>query len=473
MEASLAAAAAAGGGASAGAAHGACLAVAVSGGPDSMALAALLAAWAAPRRARLRAITVDHLLRPESGAEAALVAGRLRALGLEHVTAVAEWPGGCPPPASRRQAAGRAERFRLLSREAAAAGARLVLLGHHAGDSVETALGWWARASGLRGLAGIAPAVALGDLVLVRPLLSVPKARLLATAGARRVAHVTDPSNVSEAYDRVRVRAAVAAMAGTACGPSEAALLRVVEHARVVAGDMDAAARAVLAAAVVRHDARGYALLAPAQLLAPGVPPGVARLVIRRILMAYGGREFGARHDGVERAHAALAAGAARRGITAGGCVLRSLRPATAAAAARGAPDTVLVCREPRVALQDPLRFAPVAPGAGVLWDGRFSVRMRVRATAVGVSVPPLELRAFSEPLRMALRARPGGAALDDRMGVPHAVKVGLPAVCARDGALLALPHIGYSTIRGVAFDATFTPLRPLGAAAAAAACEY
>lgn len=388
----------------------------------------------------------------------------MRALGLSHAIAVVDWSAaGGAPRGSHRQAAARAQRFALLARESAAAGARTVLLAHHVGDNVETLLSVFARCSGLRGLRGIERSAAFGELRVVRPLLSVSKERLRATCVARGVEYVTDPSNFSPEYDRVRVRTAVARMSAGR-GPSVEALVRVMAGARALVGDLDAEARALAATALTRHDICGFALLRPAALLPSAVPGVVARWLLRDILRYYGGQEFGASEGVVNRVYKAIALGSPSVGIALGGCVLRP----HGAPLRNGALDAsvLLLCREPGV-VGAGARAPPtvLVPDVRVLWDRRFAITMRVDS---GAPAPPPQLvvSAFSEPLRRALRASRHGCDMDARASMPHNVKVGLPAVCTGgpDGRLVALPHYGYCSLPGVRFETRFAPLFTMGA---------
>ncbi|GJD63832.1 tRNA lysidine(34) synthetase TilS [Methylobacterium frigidaeris] len=174
--------------------------LAVSGGPDSTALMGCAAL--AGRGVPVIVATVDHGLRPASTAEADGVAGLAARLGLRH--RVLAWTG--PKPAARLQEVARAARYRLLADLAREAGADLVLTAHTLDDQAETVLMRLCAGSGPAGLAGMAPARALGGLTLGRPFLSVPKARLVATCEARGWPFVRDPSNTDPRFGRARLR---------------------------------------------------------------------------------------------------------------------------------------------------------------------------------------------------------------------------------------------------------------------------
>jgi tRNA(Ile)-lysidine synthase len=150
------------------------LAVAVSGGADSLSLALFAAAWARKRGGCASALTVDHGLRPEAAAEARRVGRWLRARGIEH--RIIAWRG--TKPAANIQAAARAARYGLLSAWCARHGVLHLLLAHHADDQAETYLMRLARGSGVDGLAAMAPVHELPSVRVLRPLLDVPRARL-------------------------------------------------------------------------------------------------------------------------------------------------------------------------------------------------------------------------------------------------------------------------------------------------------
>ena len=242
------------------------LGVAVSGGPDSLALL-LLANAAMP--GRVHAATVDHRLRPESAAEAAFVGEVCARLGVpHHVLADADAPiegGGV-------QAQARALRYRLLAGWAAPFG--WLATAHHQDDQAETLLMRMARGAGLAGLAGIRPRRALGSVMLVRPLLGWRRAELEGIVAEAGLDAVDDPSNRSDAYDRTRARALLAERGDDLPTPRFAAAashLREAEEALAWAADREWQARVA---------ADGSALL----LDPDGLPPELLRRLAARAI---------------------------------------------------------------------------------------------------------------------------------------------------------------------------------------------
>lgn len=174
------------------------VAVAVSGGPDSMALLALTHAVCPTIAA-----TVDHRLRAESATEAAMVARWCGARGIAHTTLLP--PDGWAPASI--QADARALRYTLLAGWATANGAATLLTAHHADDQAETFLMRAGRGSGVTGLAGIRAVRDLDGLTLARPLLGWRRDELRAVAEAAGAPFVDDPSNTDPRFDRAHVRA--------------------------------------------------------------------------------------------------------------------------------------------------------------------------------------------------------------------------------------------------------------------------
>lgn len=182
------------------------VAVAVSGGPDSMALCYLLSRHAQKNGMRVKAFTVDHGLRPESADEARQVAAWVRAFPcVEHE--ILTWTGD--KPQSRILEEARAARYGLLQQGMKNCGASYLFVAHHQDDQAETFLIRLAKGSGLDGLSGMRPVQAMeGGGKIVRPLLDVPKADLVKLCGENDIPFVRDPTNENTHYTRPRLRAA-------------------------------------------------------------------------------------------------------------------------------------------------------------------------------------------------------------------------------------------------------------------------
>ena len=181
--------------------------IAVSGGPDSLALLLLAAA---ARAGQVEAATVDHGLRPESREEAEVVGRVCAELGVPHRILRAEW-AQAPQTAIQEQA--RHERYRLLAVWAEERCLDAVLTGHHLDDQAETLLMRLARGGGVRGLASMrrTSIVPGSKTLLLRPLLDWRRSELQQLCARAGVDAAADPSNKDAKYERVRVRRALAA----------------------------------------------------------------------------------------------------------------------------------------------------------------------------------------------------------------------------------------------------------------------
>jgi len=192
------------------------LVLAVSGGPDSTALLMLMARWrsALKRGPKLIAVTVDHGLRRASAGEARAVKRLARRLGVPHRTV--RWEG--KKPASGLQEAARSARYQLLAAAAKSARAGAIVTAHTLDDQAETVLLRMSRGSGLGGLCAMArssplPANGTREIMLVRPLLEIPKARLVATLARAKIEFADDASNRDPRFTRARLRELMPALA--------------------------------------------------------------------------------------------------------------------------------------------------------------------------------------------------------------------------------------------------------------------
>lgn len=386
--------------------------VAVSGGPDSVAVFHLADLWARRHGRELRVYTVDHGLRPESAAEISQVRGLCAAAGRPHRSL--DWTG--VKPRSGLQAAARDARYRLLTAACRADGVGDLLLAHHLDDQAETLLHRIDRGTGPDGLSGMAPVRSLDGVRLVRPLLDIPKARLLATCRAAGLRWSEDPSNGNPRFARTELRTLAPLLADDGITPAR--LGRLASAMATTRAALDGRAADWMAE---------HATIAPAGIvtldrvaLAAAHPVLQSRLV-DRALRAIGGIGYPLRRDGVTRLLAWMTAdGVGRRVRTLAGCRVEVDEAA------------VSVLRDWRQAGR-PLVVA--ARGRGH-WDGRFEIE---NPTAAPVRIGVCGDEGWRRWRRTEQSRRfPAGTA------VPHAARLALPAVVDLDGGI-GLPHLVHS----------------------------
>ena len=232
------------------------LAVAVSGGPDSVALAILAATWASERGGTVLALIVDHRIRPEFTAEAATVAERLTARNMP--SRILTLSGLTPGPALAERA--RQARYHALATACREAGILNLLLGHHAADQAETLMIRVLARSASRGLAGMPALLEQPRLRLLRPLLGIDPARLRATLRKAGITWVEDPSNTNPAALRPRLRL-------NAPNDHHPALARAAQAA-AIARAIEETRRAEELASIASLHAEGYAIIRASRLSA-------------------------------------------------------------------------------------------------------------------------------------------------------------------------------------------------------------
>jgi tRNA(Ile)-lysidine synthase len=234
--------------------------LAVSGGPDSVALMRLAEGVAVGRQVPVAVATVDHGLRPESRAEAETVAAWAAGCGFPHRILV--WKGRKPSTGLQERA--REARYRLLAGLAAEFGASHLLTAHTMDDQAETILMRLCRGTGIGGLAGMRVETTMGRVILARPLLGVRKDQLVATCRARDWPFLEDASNVDLRFARSRWRKLMPALAAEGLTAERLAALGV--RAQRTEDALDSRAFAVLEAAG-RTSGKGMVALDGAALL--------------------------------------------------------------------------------------------------------------------------------------------------------------------------------------------------------------
>ncbi len=365
------------------------LALAVSGGADSLALALLCRQWAASRGGAVSALIVDHGLRPEAVTEAALAAKLLHNQGVQaRILRLAALSQGSALAARARWA-----RYEALAVACAEAGILHLLLGHHAADQAETVLIRALGGSGRAGLAGMAALVETHAVRLLRPLLAVPPVRLRATLQMAGLTWIEDPSNADARALRARLRAGRRDRDGS--GAATAALCAAARADGAARAAADAALACALAQAASLHP-EGYAVLSRETL---------PREALAALIRVVAGRAF----TPAPAATARLAA---------------TLRPATLGGtrlvpAGRFGPGWLLIREASRMQ-------ASVVARPGVTWDGRFRL-------GPGTLPGEATIGALGADARLMRRTS----------RLPASVLQTLPAIRS-GGRLLAVPHLGY-----------------------------
>lgn len=447
------------------------VAVAYSGGGDSLALLLVARDWSRDRGVALTALHVDHGLRPESAAEAARAAETAERLGVP--CRILRWEGD--KPAAGVQAAAREARHRLMAEACAALGASWLLLGHTAEDSLETAFMRMRRTESSRaraGLPAVAPSPAWPEgagLALARPLIDARRHALRERLTAQGLCWIDDPSNENMAFERSLVRRTLAQL-----GPVFGAA--VVQMSGFASGNSDLARAMALRALAAFSPGPLGTFLVDRRLLAERHAGGA--LALEAVLAAVAGEPRPLETHAVERLLDALAPRRPFRGATLGG-----------AAIAPADGDRAVIGRDPGAVLgRGGLAAQPEVRGG--VWDGRFRLAGPVGA---GKAVVPAEgLRAGLSKIdrKRLLDAHPLGRRtaplIVDREGgreggaprVADGVFIASQAIarrllpqqpsawssvetaCAALGYGSATPHMGSCR---PAFDPTLSSVRPKG----------
>lgn len=340
--------------------------VAVSGGSDSMAALHLMARAAQHEGWDLRAVTVDHGLRPEAAAEAAEVARFCAGLGVPHT--VLHWEHG--PVEGNLMDAARRARYALMADWAQAQGVSHIVLGHTADDQAETFLMGLARGAGLDGLVGMRKGWDQGQVRFERPFLEHPRGELRAYLQRQGVAWRDDPTNADDRFTRVKARRAL-----TALKPLGITVDRLSGVITNLARAQGAVRQAVAEAeARVCHEAAGAVVFDRTAFLRCG--PEVARRLLISALRWVSAAEYAPRAEAVNRVEIAILEG---RDTTLWGCRIR----------VKDAEFRVV--REPRA-------VAGLTCRTNEVWDGRWQI--------AGPDAPGHEVRALGADGLRQLRVR-------------------------------------------------------------------
>ncbi|MDF3033528.1 MAG: tilS [Alphaproteobacteria bacterium] len=331
------------------------IAVATSGGPDSLALALLSHEWATKQGGKAIAVTIDHQLREGSTAEAYQVKAWLNAREMEHHTLTWIRTEENKAPQTAIQAAAREARYHLLGQWCKNQGVKHLLTAHHAQDQLETFMIRFAKGSGLRGLTSIQEVVTTDFGRIVRPLLTVDPNRLKATLEEANQPFLLDPSNRNENFTRIRWRQLLPSLAqeGITTHTLQETLDRLNHAQRLIDQHI---------AGLLRQHAMlspyGYAMLKQEAL--EGSPEAFEEM-LKRLLATIGTRLYPARRQALHQAMDRMASG---HSFTLGGCQILCK------------PEGWWIVRELAAVKED----VPVQQSGTYLWDNRFTVSVSQKA---------------------------------------------------------------------------------------------
>jgi tRNA(Ile)-lysidine synthase len=379
------------------------VAVAVSGGSDSMGLGLLLAEWVTAQSGRLHVLTVDHGLRPEAAGECAQVAQIFAAIPgcSAHIL---KWDG--EKPASGIQAAARKARYRLLTDWCRARGVLHRAIAHTADDQAETLAMRGAHRSGVAGLAGMAAVRPADGVRLLRPLLSVRRETIRAWLQARGQGWLDDPSNEATKFERVRVRQDLSS-------DQKERALELAAQLGSARDEFEHAAARLLCEAGQAHEA-GYVSIDLDALL--DVDSETRNTALRQVMLAVSGADYAPDLDDVLVSLGTTGQVTPR---TLGGCFIQNLKGrfhVFREAAGIGAP-------------------IPVVPGWTGPWDNRFDLQVsKDPSPAEGWAVGPLGENGLRQAVnRFGIRLK--------RHAIPLPARLALPALWHGEH-LVSQPHL-------------------------------
>lgn len=403
------------------------LAVAVSGGPDSLALTLLGSRWAKSLGGRVIGLTVDHDLRACSAEEADQTGRWLKSYGIDHH--VLKWEGEKPSTGLPKQA--RQARYDRLQRWCSQVGILHLLVAHHKQDQAETVALRLTRKSGPDGLAGMAAIREFQDLRLLRPLLGINKKRLTATLDRMGQHWIDDPSNRNLAFTRNRIRHK---------GLDIQALYRQAVDRGRRRRTRDHEIQAALVR-IVKIDPAGFATVAPDQL--SDLPDDVLESLMSRALMTIGGCVYPPGTIGLQRLLDVMRNNRSFHGKTLSHCRIVSRKS-----------DWLLCCEQafPSSSI--------LVPNQWQHWDSRFLIRYQGRQKNLTIS----HLGKNGWPPRNKLNKQ------DKWRSIPFEARASLPSVW-QEGDLVAVPHISFfkGRLDPSVLNLVFRPKLPLAKAPFAA----
>ena len=377
------------------------LAVAVSGGVDSMVCSLLILDWIRAHGGTLHTFTVNHSLRPETAMEAQRVSEWMHGYGIAHQTLT--YTGSYTP--GNLQAQARDVRYRLLSDACKTHGILTLVTAHHYDDQLETSRYREHRGSTSFGMAGMAEQQILYGMHIVRPLLMLPKAELLAYARARAIPWLEDPSNYHPRFARTAHRLA---LENSSTREKAGRQQREAAHQR---GEDEAMVNH-LATISVRLHSWGFLCLFPKPYLLASPP--IRKRLLSRMVQMVSGRDYPPRNSELAQADNAVRE---QGKTTLGGCLIVPYR------------GHIYIIREPAYA-----KRLSVTLGLH-LWDVRMQVQVPPEFSSL--TLAPLGEQGWKTYLAQQGKRPPSS--------LPACVFYGLPAFYRLE-KLIAVPHLHQGT---------------------------
>lgn len=330
--------------------------VAVSGGPDSMALTFLLHQWAKKNKVDLYGFHVDHQLRDTSHMEARQVEGWLRDMGIPCEILVWEHE----EIQRKVQEKARQARYSLIADAAKEKDIKQLFLGHHLDDQIETFLLRLECGSGVGGLSGMQRVTEIYGLTLMRPFLSLPQIKLQDVVAHARIPFIEDPSNYNEEFARVRMRKLSKIMLDY--GFNSDRLGRTITKIAETHDAMTSMARDIIKRHSVCHNA-GYISIAAEPLQA--MPKALILCVLDWLIRGLSGQSYPLRYKRLEHCYNTFIQNNELGACTLGRCYIKRRR------------ETFLFCRE-----EGHLEAPMVLKKSGKYhWDDRFLVDLSTNNT--------------------------------------------------------------------------------------------
>jgi tRNA(Ile)-lysidine synthase len=386
------------------------IAVAVSGGADSMALCLLLADWAKNNQHSIVALTVDHGLRNDAEKEALKVSKWLAVWGINHK--ILSWDG--EKPITGIQAAARNARYSLMAQWCRENKHTVLMTAHHLEDQVETFLLRAERGSGLDGLASMNPIVGLEGVMLIRPLLGISKTFLRKFLIERQQIWIEDPSNNSLAFQRTRIRRLVGKLEQRGLLPRT--IFKLVEHFANLRQQFSEVVKVFCERAVrILPESYGVVHLEALKYL----PDPIMERVLVQIISELSGNIYPPRRERIKHSMEKIKS-IEMPNFTLGGCrfILEG--------------STVIVCRDQRS-----ITVKKVVAGDDFNWDGLFDVEISGPRGAVG-KLGALGEKGWVEIVRKCPELK--------KISVPHPVRITLPTLFD-DNGVVEVPSLKYRRV--------------------------